>query len=319
MLRANNVFALLGDLETALTKSLGFMLNHNKSLLYTFLRTIGILDRKSLKSVRKAEVEIEVPDRHGRTDIEVKFKDVFYVIIECKVGGNLPSKQQLQRYCQKLLTLNGERKLCVITEVDSKDWFEKEIFGNSRTFAGLPKNDIIFLTWQELHENFFSDLDLNDEFDRHFEDYLEKMIMQNEILVVSADPDPKYGEEDVYFYRKHHIYWYSVDTMKKRHNYIALYLPKQFKKDQGIQEIARILRYELCSLDQLGLPKDSNYYKRLKASDTGRPRFYKLVLGEPIKLVRKIKKSRGKRVRNWTTTFEKLLQAEFTDELLLSE
>lgn len=317
VVKAENVFALIGELETALTKSLGFMLNHNRSLLSRFLKVLNMPDKKSL---RKAKIEIEVPDKHGRTDIEIVHED-FYIIVEGKIGGNLPTKKQLERYCRKLASFDKQRRLCVITEVDSKDWLRKVIFGNRNrsTFAGLFEDDIVFLTWQELHEIFFSHLDLNDELNRQFEDYLEEMIMQNEILVVAADPDLRYGNEDVYFFRKHHFYWYSINTLKKRHNYIALYLPKEFKKEQGIQEIAKILRYELCSLDQLGLPKNSNYYKRLKASDTGSPRFYKLILGKPIKLARKIKKSRGKRVRNWTTTFEKLLQAEFADQLPLSE
>jgi len=314
-MKATNVFALIGSLETGLTKSLGFMFVHNKELLRRFLKLL-VYQRKSSQWLKMMEVEVEVPDQHGRTDIELKIGNYLCLILEGKVGGNLPSKEQLERYSRKLMGFKGLKKLVVVTEVDSGDWLRKEIFQDQKHLAGLPEEDVHFLTWQELHENFFNYLDLNDELDRQFEDYLEEMIMQNEILVVSADPNLKYGEEDVYFFRKLHMYWYSINTIKKRHNYIALYLPKEFKGEQGIQEVAKIIRYELCSLDQLGIPEDSNYYKERKKDDAGKPEYYKLVLGKPIKLPQKIKKSRGKRVRNWTTTFEKLLRAKYADELL---
>jgi hypothetical protein len=317
VMKATNVFALIGGLETGLTKSFGFMLVHNRDLLLRFLKLLGIYERKPPQWLKMMEVEVEVPDQHGRTDIELKIEDRLHLVLEGKVGGNLPSRGQLERYSRKLMGFKGMKKLVVITEVNSKDWLRKEILQDKKSLAGLPEEDVHSLTWQELHGSFFSCLDLNDELDRQFEDYFEEMIMQNEILVVSADPNLTYGKEDVDFFHKLHIYWYGTSTIKKRHNYIALYLPKEFNEKQGIQEIAKIMRYELCSLDQLGLPKDSNYYKKLKKDDAGTLGFYKLVLGEPIKLPQKIKKSRGKRVFNWTTTFEKLLKAEYADELLL--
>jgi hypothetical protein len=313
-MKPNNIFNLIGDVETALTKALGFMLDHNRRLLKKLLQLVGINGVNLASSLQKTKIEIEVPDRHGRTDIEIKSEGYFHLIIEAKVGGNIPSEEQLERYSQKLEKSRGRRKLIVITEVDVRDRMTTEILEN-RKLTGLNEN-ITFLTWDELHESLFTQLDLNDEFDRQFEEYLEKTFMQNEIIVASADPNPEYGKEDLDFFRSRHLYWYSVRTLKKRHNYLALYLPAQFGKDQGISEIARIIRYELCSLAQLGIPESSNYYNRLSRGDKGEPRYYKLVLSKPIRLPRKIKKSRGKRVRNWTTTFEKLLKAEYADELL---
>jgi hypothetical protein len=66
----------------------------------------------------------------------------------------------------------------------------------------------------------------------------------------------------------------------------------------------------------LRLPRTSKYYKEWEADPKTKQKFYKLLLGPPIRLPWKIGKSRGKRVYNWTTTFEKLLKAKYADELL---
>ncbi len=310
-MKADNVFELIGNLELGLTKATAFMLRYNRKLLKVFLKEVGIRSR----APSGIQVDIEVPDEHGRTDVEVKHEQLFHLVIEGKVGGNLPSSDQLRRYASKISPFKGEKRLCIITEVDSRDWLLNELFKNERFFEGLSQREVCIFTWQELHEKFFNRIDLNDELNRQYEDYLEEMIMQNEILVVSADPDLTYGKEDADFFR-HHLYWYTTGTIKKRHNYIALYLPSAFGAEQGIHEIAKILRYELCTVDELGIPKNCNYYRKMKEGDTGKRECYKLVLGDVITLPRKIKKSRGRRVRNWTTTFEKLLKAEWTDQLL---
>jgi hypothetical protein len=301
----------MGDQEVGLTKSFGFMFNYNRELLGQFLRLAGFKGKVSRRLSQSTQVEVEVADRRRRTDIEIKLDDLLYVILEGKIRGNLPSIKQLRLYSNRLNRVNGQKILCIVTEVDASDQLTQQLFGSKADFSGLSRNEVTILTWKELHENLFSCLDLDDEIDRQFEDYLEEMIMPNEILVAAASPNA--GSDDLDIFLKHHFYWYGIDALKKRHSYLALYLGKEFGKDQGIQYIAKILKYELCTWDQLGIPKDSVYYKRkIGVGHT----FYKLVLGEPIKLPRKIGKSRGKRVYNWTTTFEKLLKARYTDELL---
>jgi hypothetical protein len=79
----------------------------------------------------------------------------------------------------------------------------------------------------------------------------------------------------------------------------------------GISEIAKFQRCELCTLDDLGLAKDSNYYRNLQ-DEVGQPNFYRFVLEEIITLPRRIGRSRGKRVNNWITAFEKLLKAKLS-------
>jgi hypothetical protein len=313
MSKANNLFALLGFQEVGLTKSFGFMLACRTKLLRRLL-AIAEIRNLSTKSLLKTNVEVEVADRGDRTDVEISSKDTINVIVEGKIGTSLPSIKQLSRYAQRLKTAKGERRLCIITEVEAKDWLMQQLFGSKQDFFGLSKEEVKITTWHKLHESFFPCLDLQDEIDRQFEDYLEEMIMPNEILVESANSD--YGSEDVDLFLNCRFFWYTAETMKKRHNYLAMYLGSGFGADQGIQYIARIIKYELCSWEQLGLPRNSKYYKELKAGDDPNQKFYKLVLGEPVRLPWKIGKSRGKMVRHWTTTFDRLLKAKFADELL---
>jgi hypothetical protein len=317
MTKASNLFALLGDQEIGLTKSLGFMLTHKKRLLRSLLNAIEVSRNIPSTRLEKTAVDVEVADRGRRTDVEIILDGFFYVILEGKVGGNLPTADQLSQYARKLIARKEERRLCVITEVDAEDWLIQQLFGQTDKFFGLSRSEVKIFTWQELHENFFSYLNLSEDLDRQFEDYLEDMIMPNEILVASADS--KYDNEDMDFFMKRHFFFYRAEIMKKRHDYLAMYLGAGFGKDQGIQYVARILKYELCSLEQLGLPTNSKYYKEnlaREAESKTKQKFYKLLLGPSIRLPWKIGKSRGKRVYNWTTTFEKLLKAKYADELL---
>ena len=55
--------------------------------------------------------------------------------------------------------------------------------------------------------------------------------MQNEVLVVSADPNLIFGEEDVDLFRNFHLYFHHIRIVKKEHQYIALYLPAEFKNE----------------------------------------------------------------------------------------
>lgn len=120
-------------------------------------------------------------------------------------------------------------------------------------------------------------------------------------------------KRDFDYFMKHRFYYYSFEppAIKKRHNYLALYEGGKFgKKRQGIKFIAKILEYRIVPRKNLFQCGDPNY-------DPKDERLYcKLILGEPIELPRKIGRSRGKMVYNWTTTFEKLLKARYADDLL---
>jgi hypothetical protein len=141
--------------------------------------------------------------------------------------------------------------------------------------------------------------------------------MQNEVLVASADSNLIFGKEDVEFFRNNHIWFHEMRVLKKKYDYIALYLPESFGDEQGIHEYAPILDYQMnLNLYDLKIPKKSNFYQRISQHAPEERCFRKLILGDVITLPHKIGRSRGKRVFNWSTTLEKLFNAKWADELL---
>ena len=93
----NNFFYLFGEKETGLTKAFAYVLGENKSLLFSFLKEIGLGIRQSDSNFRAIEITTEKNHEEvGRTDIEIKSKNIFHVIVEAKIGSNKVVKQNTQ-------------------------------------------------------------------------------------------------------------------------------------------------------------------------------------------------------------------------------
>lgn len=123
---ALNRFDLLGADESGLSKAFAYILGKEPSTLYKFLRHIGISCKNTRTNYKNTSIEIERVRRgEGRTDIEIKQKGKYHVIIECKVRK---SKVQLQR-TQYLNSFEDEpqKVLCFITQ---KHDFKKQINDN---------------------------------------------------------------------------------------------------------------------------------------------------------------------------------------------
>jgi hypothetical protein len=92
------VFELLGRDENSLTSSLGWALAQSPTLLTTWLRELKL----DVDSVEDARIELQ---KHGEdggyTDIEICVGQV-HVILEAKIGWNLPTEDQLERYLSRL-------------------------------------------------------------------------------------------------------------------------------------------------------------------------------------------------------------------------
>lgn len=91
---AATVFSLLGTDENSATYALGWTLSRSEVLLDEFLLGLG-LDRPS--EMVRIELQRHAEDA-GFTDIELITSGELHVIVEAKVGGAVPSSEQLQRY-----------------------------------------------------------------------------------------------------------------------------------------------------------------------------------------------------------------------------
>ncbi len=91
-----NLFDLLGTDETGLSKAFSFLLASERSILYRFLRAIGIAANNTESNFVSTSIEIERVRHEGRTDIEIRQSGKFHVIVECKVGKNRISQQRTQ-------------------------------------------------------------------------------------------------------------------------------------------------------------------------------------------------------------------------------
>lgn len=91
-----NRFDLLGNDETGLAKSFAYLLSIEPTILYRFLRDIGVNIKYSKSNYLNTTIETEKTRNEGRTDIEIKQDGKFHIIIECKVGKNRIKNQRVQ-------------------------------------------------------------------------------------------------------------------------------------------------------------------------------------------------------------------------------
>ena len=95
----NSVFDLLGRNENDLTSALGFAFANCPPLLDAVLARLS--SRVGTQLTGDASIALEVRDKKGRTDLEVRLADTL-VICEAKRGWLLPSTSQLSQYAGRV-------------------------------------------------------------------------------------------------------------------------------------------------------------------------------------------------------------------------
>lgn len=112
-------FGLLGTDENALTFALGYTMQQCPRLLQMFIRDIGLRGFQ-LNSLLKAEIRLQKHRKEGITDIEVRFPSRVHLIIEAKVGLNIPTLGKCKEYIEALKSSKErERKLVILLEADT--------------------------------------------------------------------------------------------------------------------------------------------------------------------------------------------------------
>ena len=138
-------FGLLGTKENSLTFALGFMLKLSPELLQQVLIKIGV------KWIRKSsfkDLTIKLQDNHeeGITDIELIIPNKLHVIIEAKIGHDIPSQQQCEKYLPRLVA--PKKKLVILQNVQFQHKITQYINNNAQ-FDGI----LTGLYWADILEN----------------------------------------------------------------------------------------------------------------------------------------------------------------------
>jgi len=89
-------FDLLGQDEVALSKAFAFLLGSDKDCYFEFLKFLGLKLKRTSVNFLESEIGTERSREEGRIDIELRHKNHYQVIIECKVRKNKLSRQRTQ-------------------------------------------------------------------------------------------------------------------------------------------------------------------------------------------------------------------------------
>jgi len=209
-----NRFDLLGGDETGLAKSFAYLLSIEQSCLYLFLKNLGISVNNLNSNYLDTTIEIEKKRDEGRTDIEIRQKGKFHIIVECKVGNNKIGEQRTQY----LPSFEDEPKkvLCFITQESD---FNRELN------AGI---DVFYRGWVDiinlLDSNNFRQIEIVQEFISYVTKGF-KMRDQKEVLIQDLSESTEIKRYcDYCIYRRDitfgsPLYFSPYFTKKAKHNY----------------------------------------------------------------------------------------------------
>ena len=295
-----NRFDLLGDNEVGLAKSFAYLISCERKILYSFLRNIRITARNTEANYRETTIEIEKHRDEGRTDIEIRQKNKFHVIVECKIGKNWVGKQRTQ-YLSAFDNSSKEKKvLCFVSQ--QRDW---HLESKDQNIA------IYYREWSDI-----LDLISDKEFERNvlaqeFVRYITKefnMKTQREILIQDTAGD-KGGIER---FEKYRIYRQKTRSLSPQ--YFAPYYTKRSKHPNGagISYLSKVLGVLLIKAKEVDtyideLRKYANDDKAilekwcagLKDSDKPEIQLSYYFLDEPVKLKKSLKKERSGEAKGW--------------------
>ena len=232
-----NFFYLFGKKEPGLTKAFAFVLGENKDLLFAFLKSIGVDVRKSESAFRAIEIKIEhVHGEDGRTDIEIKQKGVFHVIVEAKVGNNRITGQ-LTQYLDDFDDV-PQKVMCFITQINEHR---------------IPSTDGIHfksISWVFV-DRLIDERDfLKDPLIQNFQLYLRRnfitMKAQKEILVQDLS-----NKQEIEEYRNFNIY--RRDVVFGSPLYFSPYFSRSSNQPEGegMSYISRVLGIISCKASEI--------------------------------------------------------------------
>jgi hypothetical protein len=243
-----NQFDLLGSDEIGLSKAFAFLLGKEPKVLYKFLHYVGISAKNTPKNFKSTSIEIEKTRSGGRTDIEIKQKDKYHIIMESKIGNN-KIRGQRTKYLNSFDDSAEKKVLCFVTGIND---FNKETY---------DEIEIYNISWLEIGDLLDSKEFYKNSLVKDFLSFIKKgykMREQKEILV----QDLRHKNE-IQRYKENQVY--RRDVVFGSPLYFAPYFTRKAeqKDGEGIAYLSKILG--ILSLK----PKDIDNYadELLKFSD----------------------------------------------------
>lgn len=218
-------FDLFQITEPHVVKAFAFLLATDSDVLLQFLHSIGAITRKINKWVTATSITIEEYGKDGRTDIEIKHKGAFHIVVEAKINNNNRIEVQETQYSNRFNEKGYDKNImCFILPTHDRTY-------QCRNYATKT------ITWSEISEliDNISTFD-NHLFARWFVDYINKNIltkMEKEILIQDVDD---YNEN---LYSDYHIY--RRDNVAGRPLYFAPYFTNRTKECKGISSISKVV------------------------------------------------------------------------------
>lgn len=146
------IFQLLGNHENDITKSIAYVISRCDIFAFNLLIKLGI--SKNDINLDLITITYQQIQEEGVSDIEIYYPGMFHIIIEAKIGFNLPSHTQLNKYANDLNSTNEPLKL-IFTLSDSH-FIEAESKINSE-INNIPIKHIRYQTIFELIEDSIPD------------------------------------------------------------------------------------------------------------------------------------------------------------------
>jgi hypothetical protein len=216
-------FDLLGNDEVALAKAFAFLLGSDKDCYFEFIKFLGVRQTNSGKNFFNSDIRTEKKRTEGRTDIELKFGDLYHIIVECKVRGSKLRKQRTQ-YLTAFKQATKKKILCFLTqERDTNKQIANDV-------------SIINTSWLDIIELFNSKHFSNKPLVKSFLNFATKnykMKQLKEILIQDLDSSEIYRYETFDVYRRDETFGTPI--------YFAPYFIKGAGKVVGITNLSKIL------------------------------------------------------------------------------
>lgn len=119
-----NFFYLFGKTVVGLTNAFAYVLSANQSVLFSFLKELGIHISDTENNFSDIEISVERKREEGLTGIEIFSKNAFHVIIEAEVGNNKFLRQKKQ-YLSSFENV-PQKVLCFISQTNEFRLLERK-------------------------------------------------------------------------------------------------------------------------------------------------------------------------------------------------
>lgn len=208
----SSVFRLIGNDEKSITHTMGWVLGQSDAFRKTFLHDVGCVASHDEEPV----LTLQQHHAHGGyTDIELDIPNQLSLIVEAKVGWNVPSQSQLELYARRLLDESPHQRMIISVSAATQRYASASLPDEA---LGIP---VIHRSWAEISQSVERASALTrkpvekfilDEFQKHLRGFVSMRDINSNlayVLVLSGSnihPDRNYTWIDIV--EKDHSYFH---------------------------------------------------------------------------------------------------------------